>query len=198
MSISDEMLATRAQTGDIESEEALMRKYKSLVRMKARAFYIAGADEEDVVQEGMIGLLKAIRQYDADKNAAFGTFADLCITRQIITAIRDAGRKKHQPLNTSLSLSEPVGTDAENVTLEDTLRDDETIDPESMYILKDIVAYISHNEGSLLSDFEMKVLAELMRGSDYETIAEKLGRTPKSIDNAVRRAKKKIAQYISA
>ena len=198
MNNSDENLALEAQNGNIDSEELLMRKYKSLVRMKARAFYIAGADEEDVVQEGMIGLLKAIRQYDPDRNASFGTFAGLCITRQIITAIRDADRKKHQPLNTSLSLNELVGEGTGGVTLEETLRDDGTIDPESMYILKDIVSYISHNEDSLFSDFEMRVLAELMRGSDYEDIAAKLGKSVKSIDNAVRRTKKKIAEYISA
>lgn len=198
MITSDETLALGAQTGDIEAEEQLMRKYKSAVRKKARAFYIAGADEEDVVQEGMIGLLKAIRQYNPDRNASFGTFAELCITRQIITAIRDADRKKHQPLNKSLSLSEPVAAGAENVTLEDTLRADGDTDPESMYILKDIVAYITQNEDSMFSDFEMKVLTELLRGSDYDAIAEKLGKTPKSIDNAVRRTKKKIAKYISA
>ncbi|MBQ8151280.1 MAG: sigma-70 family RNA polymerase sigma factor [Firmicutes bacterium] len=195
--VTDEILAKAAQAGDIDAEETLLRKYKETVRMKARLYYIAGADEEDVVQEGMIGLFKAIHQYEPDRNAGFGTFAGLCITRQIISAIRSAGRLKHKILNDSISLNDPVGTGADAITVADTLSDGSSADPETLYLLKDIMEYISHNEDRLLSEFEMRVLTERMKGASLEDIANKLGRSNKSVDNAVRRAKKKIAEYIS-
>ena len=186
---TDEELAVRAQTGDIEAEEMLLRKYKETVRKKARLYYMAGGDDEDVVQEGMIGLFKAIHQYEPGRNAGFGTFAGVCITRQIISAIRSAGRLKHSMLNESMSLSDPIGDGSEDFTLAETVQDDKALDPESLYLLTDIFTYIMHNEDRILSDFEMKVLSELIRGNDIDTIAGRLGRSPKQIDNAVRRTK---------
>lgn len=194
--LSDENLVLSAQEGNIEAEELLMRKYKETVRTKAKMYYMAGADEEDVVQEGMIGLLKAIRQFDADKEASFGTFAGICITRQIISAIRSADRHKHKPLNTSVSLSDPLKEENGEITLEDTLRTNTAENPETLLVIKDIAYYILHNGDNILSDFEMEVLNEVLKGYDYDKIARKLGKNPKSIDNAMQRTKKKIVAYL--
>ena len=198
MSVSDEVLAARAQKGNLAAEEDLMRKYKETVRLKSRMFYIEGADEEDVIQEGMIGLFKAIHQYSADRDSSFGTFAGVCITRQIIDAIRAAGRKKHTILNNSVSLSNPVGSSSDSLTIEDTLRDDSAIGPEDMFVIKDLVYCMIHNSDNIFSEYEMKVLNELMKGREIRDIAEMTGKSSKSVDNAVRRIKKKIAEYISA
>lgn len=195
-SLSDRELALLAQTGNLDAEEALMRKYKETVRTKAKMYYMVGADEDDVVQEGMIGLLKAIRQYDKDKEASFGTFAGICITRQIISAIRTAGRDKHKALNTSVSLSDPVKQESDDITLEDTLRTNMAENPETLLVIKDVVYYILHNGDNILSDFEMEVLNEVLKGHDYDKIAVKLNRNPKSIDNAMQRTKKKIVAYL--
>ena len=195
-SFSDKELVLKAQAGDLDAEESLMRKYKETVKIKAKMYYMAGADEDDVVQEGMIGLLKAIRQYDAKKDAAFGTFAGVCVTRQIISAIRTADREKHKALNTSISLSDPLKDSGDDMTLEDTLRTNMAENPETLLVFKDIVYYIMHNGDNILSDFEMEVLSEMVKGKNYEEIAEKLGRNPKSIDNAMQRIKKKVVAYL--
>ena len=193
---SDNELAAMAQMGNLDAEEALMRKYKEAVRRKAKMYYMAGADEDDIVQEGMIGLLKAIRQYDRDKEAAFGTFASICITRQIISAIRSAGRDRHKALNTSVSLNNPVKHENEDITIADTLRTDAAGNPEELLVIKDLADYIVHNGDNVFSDFEMQVLNEIIKGNDYEAIAKKLGKNSKSIDNAMQRAKKKIVNYL--
>lgn len=195
-SLSDKELVLKAQTGDLDAEETLMRKYKETVRIKAKMYYMAGADEDDVVQEGMIGLLKAIRQYDPEKEASFGTFASLCITRQIISAIRSADRDKHKALNTSVSLSDPLKTEHDDITVEDTLRTDMAEEPETLLVIKDIVNYILHNGDNILSELEMEVLNEVLKGRTHDEIAEKLGKNIKSIDNAMQRTKKKIEGYL--
>lgn len=195
-SCSEKDLVFKAQAGDLDAEETLMRKYKEDVRIKAKMYYMAGADEDDVVQEGMVGLLKAIRQYDADKEASFGTFASLCITRQIITAIRSADRDKHKALNTYISLSDPLKDDDDDITVEDTLRTDMAEDPETLLVIKDIVNYILHNGDNIFSDLEMEVLSEVLKGKSHEEIADKLGKNTKSIDNAMQRTKKKIVGYL--
>ena len=189
-------LVLKAQAGDLEAEETLMRKYKETVKIKAKMYYMAGADEDDVVQEGMIGLLKAIRQYDAEKEVTFGTFASLCITRQIISAIRSAGRDKHKALNTSVSLSDPLKEDSGEMTVEDTLTTNMAENPETLLVMKDIAGYILHNGDNILSDFEMEVLSEVLKGRSHEEIAEKLDKNIKSIDNALQRTKKKIVSYL--
>ena len=193
---SDQELVSLAQQGDLDAEEALMRKYKGTVKIKANMYFMAGADEEDVVQEGMIGLLKAIRQYDPRKDASFGTFASLCITRQIISAIRSAGRDKHKALNTSVSLNKPVERENENITLADTLKANRIENPEELLVIKDVVYYILHNGGNIFSVFEMQVLNEFLKGQDYDRIADKLGKNTKSVENAMQRAKKKIVDYL--
>lgn len=195
-SFSDRDLVLKAQSGDLDAEETLMRKYKETVKIKAKMYYMAGADEDDVVQEGMIGLLKAIRQYDADKETSFGTFAGICITRQIISAIRSADRDKHKALNTSVSLSDPLKDESGEMTVEDTLRTNMAEDPETLLVMKDIAGYILHNGDNILSDLEMEVLSEVLKGRSHEEIAEKLGKNSKSIDNALQRTKKKIVSYL--
>ena len=193
---SDRDLVLKAQSGDLDAEETLMRKYKETVKIKAKMYYMAGADEDDVVQEGMIGLFKAIRQYDADKETSFGTFAGICITRQIISAIRSADRDKHKALNTSVSLSDPLKDESGEMTVEDTLRTNMAEDPETLLVMKDIAGYILHNGDNILSDLEMEVLSEVLKGRSHEEIAEKLGKNSKSIDNALQRTKKKIVSYL--
>lgn len=173
-----------------------MRKYKEIVKIKSRYYYMAGADEDDVVQEGMIGLLKAIRQYDPEKEVSFATFAGVCITRQIISAIRMADREKHKVLNTSVSLSKPVGGEEEDVTLADTLMVSGGESPEALLVVKDLAYYIMHNEGNVFSEFEMQVLNEMVRDNDYEKIARRLKRSSKSVDNAMQRIKKKVIRYL--
>ena len=194
--LPDDKLAALAQSGNLDAEEALLKKYKDAVRIKATMYYMAGADEDDVMQEGMIGLMKAIRQYSPEREASFGTFAGICITRQIISAIRSADRDKHKALNTSVSLSRPLETGNEEVTLADTLSSGTGESPEEMLIFKDIVYYILHNGDNIFSEFEMNVLSEFIKGNDYEKIADKLGKNVKSVDNAMQRTRKKILGYL--
>lgn len=195
--MTDESLALLAQKGDSEAEEFLIRKYKGVVRGKARIYFIAGAEAEDVIQEGMIGIFKAIKSYDKNRNASFHTFAQLCINRQIVSAIKAASRRKHSPLNSSVSLNKPVvGEENEEGTLGETLSSEVHADPETMLVYKEIIDYIMHNEGGMFSDFELKVWNERMKGKTYTQIAEELNKSPKAIDNAMQRTKKKIVAYM--
>ena len=195
-------LAAEAQAGDALAEETLIRNYSGIVYKKARAYFMAGADAEDVVQEGMIGLLKAVRSYDADKNASFGTYAERCVTNQIISAIRSADRIKHKPLNTSVSLNKPVsaeassGADQQEITLGDTLSTNPADSPDEMLIIKDVAYYILNNGDNVFSDLEMKVLNEYIKGFTSSQIAERLGKSSKSVDNALQRTKKKVNTYL--
>ena len=195
-------LAAEAQAGDALAEETLIRNYSGIVYKKARAYFMAGADAEDVVQEGMIGLLKAVRSYDADKNASFGTYAERCVTNQIISAIRSADRIKHKPLNTSVSLNKPVsaeassGADQQEITLGDTLSTNPADSPDEMLIIKDVAYYILNNGDNVFSDLEMKVLNEYIKGFTSSQIAERLGKSSKSVDNALQRTKKKVNAYL--
>ena len=189
----DEQLAVEAQSGDITAEETLIRKYSYIVTRKAKAFFMAGADADDVVQEGMIGLLKAVRKYDPSKNASFATFAEICVTSQMISAIRSAERIKNKALNTSVSLNVPEN---EGTTLENMLQANYADTPEEMLLFKDVTYYILNNGDNVFSDFEMRVINEAIKGYSYDQIAQKLGKTPKSIDNALQRAKKKINDYL--
>ena len=198
------LLAAEAQAGDALAEETLIRKYSGIVYKKARAYFMAGADAEDVVQEGMIGLLKAVRTYDADKNASFGTYAERCVTNQIISAIRTADRIKHKPLNTSVSLSKPVTgsaagqstSDGAEITLGDTLSTQPADSPDELLIIKDVAYYILNNGDNIFSDFEMQVLTEYIKGFTSGQIAERLGKSPKSVDNALQRTRKKVNSYL--
>ena len=197
-------LAAEAQAGDSLAEETLIRKYSGIVYKKARAYFMAGADAEDVVQEGMIGLLKAVRSYDVDKKASFGTFAERCVTNQIISAIRSADRIKHKPLNTSISLYKPLSgegapsgaADTSEITLGDTLSTNPADSPDEMLIIKDVAYYILNNGDNIFSDLEMKVLSEYIKGFTSGQIAERLGKSSKSVDNALQRTRKKVNAYL--
>ena len=191
-SMTDEDIALLAQQGDADASEYLLNKYKNFVRSKARSYFLVGADHEDIVQEGMIGLFKAFRDFRPDKLASFHAFAEICVTRQIITAIKTATRQKHIPLNSYVSLSEPLYDDNEDKTLVDMLAARKTIDPEEMFLRREKNEMLNAEIESKLSDLEKTVLSLYLGGMNYHEIAAELSRTPKSIDNALQRIKNKL------
>ena len=174
INIPDEELAVLSQNGDAQAEELLIRRYMDIIRAKARIYFIAGADSEDVIQEGMIGLYKAIRSYSVDKEASFATYAEVCINSQIITAIRAAARMKHEPLNTFISLSAPMGD--ENVTMEEKLCLVGDGDPGVEILAEDFNQMVVENKGRIFSKMEHAVLKMFMAGSSVNSppIVEKL------------------------
>ena len=194
--MTDEELVRLAQEGDNDALEYLLNKYKNFVRSKARSYFLIGADHEDIVQEGMIGLYKAIRDYRTDKQASFRAFAELCITRQIITAIKTATRQKHIPLNSYVSLNKPIYDEESDRTLLDVITEDSFSNPESMIISKEDVGVIKGKIGSLLSELELDVLINYMEGKSYQEISAETGRHLKSIDNALQRVKRKLQRYL--
>lgn len=194
--LSDEQLVTMAQEGSETAVELLMEKYKSLVKFRAKQYFIVGAENEDVVQEGMIGLFKAIRAYDDRKEASFKTFAEQCINNQILSAMKKANRLKHQPLNESLSIRSEVSEGDKDAVLEEAIQDAPVNEPEEQMLLKETVTLLRLDEGGMLSEFERQVLAEKMKGHNYLEIAELFDRSPKSIDNALQRIKKKVLAYL--
>lgn len=194
--LTDEQLVKMAQEGSETAEEILIEKYKGLVKNKAKTYYITGADSEDVVQEGMIGLFKAIRSFDADKQAAFKTFADTCVNSQILSAIKKANRKRHKPLNESVSLNKEVDDEKQDISVGDLLQASMDNDPEAILLLQEVVDYLKTYDSGLFSKFEREVWMEKLKGRNYMEIAENLGRSPKSVDNALQRIKKKIVAYL--
>ena len=194
---SDEELLTLLREGDQEAEWELYDRYKLLVRARARTFFLVGADHEDLVQEGMLGLYKAVCEFDSSKNASFRSFAELCITRQILTAIKTATRKKHQPLNTYVSLNQPVyepgSTDR---TLLDILSGMGVSDPEEMLIGRENMEAVARDIQKKLSPLEKQVLGLYIEGLSYQQIGQLLHKPPKSIDNAIQRVKKKLEEHL--
>ena len=196
---SDEGLVDRARGGDERALETLLNRYRHYARAKARTYFLAGADREDIVQEGMIGLFKAVRDFDIQKNTAFRAFAELCITRQIITAIKTATRQKHMPLNSYVSLNKASSTNAdenENRSLEEALVGTEIDDPAELVISSEEIQSIKTSMGRLLSELETEVLQLYIDGKSYQEIADILGRHVKSIDNALQRIKRKLEQHL--
>ncbi|HEX2293829.1 MAG TPA: RNA polymerase sporulation sigma factor SigH [Actinomycetota bacterium] len=196
----DEELVDRARTGDDKAIETLLHRYRHYARAKARTYFLAGADREDIVQEGMIGLFKAIRDFQIEKNTAFRAFAELCITRQIITAIKTATRQKHIPLNSYVSLNKPAAGGAEgdeDRPLSDALVGSATVDPAELVISAEEIASIKQSVGRLLSGLETEVLQLYMDGKSYQEIADMLGRHVKSIDNALQRIKRKLEHHLA-
>ncbi|MBQ8589406.1 MAG: RNA polymerase sporulation sigma factor SigH [Firmicutes bacterium] len=193
--LTDDELVNLARGGDADAEEFLIQKYKDTARSRAHLYFMVGGDKEDIVQEGMIGIFKAIRSYDPEKQASFRTFAELCISRQIITAIKRAGRMKHSPLNTSVSLWRPVSEEDNGNTLADTLSSDSDTDPETVLLLTEIIDYVTQEDSKVFSELEMKVWMEYIQGKSCSQIAAEMVRTPKSIDNAIQRTKRKINLY---
>ena len=194
--LTDEQLVRMAQEGSETAEEILIEKYKGLVKNKAKTYYITGADSEDVVQEGMIGLFKAIRSFDVSKQAAFKTFADTCVNSQIISAIKKANRKRHKPLNESVSLNKEVDDGSQDISVGDILQASMDNDPEALLLLQEVVDYLKTYDSGLFSKFEREVWIEKLKGKNYMEIAEHLDRSPKSVDNALQRIKKKIVAYL--
>ena len=195
-SFSDEQIVEMSHLGDSSAEEYLLDKYKNFVRSKARSYFLVGADHEDIVQEGMIGLYKAIRDYRPDKLSSFRAFAELCITRQIITAIKTATRQKHIPLNNYVSLNKPLYDEESDRTLLDVIVEGRMSDPEELIINMENVGNIRAKINEVLSGLEQEVLNAYLDGKSYQEIAEALGRHVKSIDNALQRVKRKLEKYL--
>ena len=194
--IPDEELVECVRVGDDDALEFLIQKYKAFVRGKARSYFLIGADREDIVQEGMIGLYKAIRDFRDDKLASFKAFAELCITRQIITAIKTATRQKHVPLNSYISLDKPIYDEDSDRTLMDVIGGAKVSDPEELIINQEEFSDIEYKMTELLSELERNVLVLYLDGRSYQEIAVDLSRHVKSIDNALQRVKRKLEKYL--
>ncbi len=194
--MSDEEIVEKAKNGDDIALEYLIKKYKNFVRAKARSYFLIGADKEDIIQEGMIGLYKAIRDFRQDKLASFRAFAELCVTRQIITAIKTATRQKHIPLNSYISLNKPIYDEESDRTLLDVLSGVRITDPEDLIISREELKRIENKIGEILSDLEWEVLMLYLQGKSYQEIALDLDRHVKSIDNALQRVKRKLERYL--
>ena len=195
-SMLDEEIVESARDGGSLAIEYLITKYKNFVRAKARSYFLIGADREDIIQEGMIGLYKAIRDFRSDKLASFRAFAELCITRQIITAIKTATRQKHIPLNSYVSLNKPIYDEDSDRTLLDVISGSKITDPEELIINREEFGDIEEKMGEILSDLEWKVLMAYLDGKSYQEIAFELSRHVKSIDNALQRVKRKLERYL--
>ncbi len=194
--MNDEQVVEMCHQGDSEAEEYLLNKYKNFVRAKARSYFLIGADHEDIVQEGMIGLYKAIRDFKPEKLSSFRAFAELCITRQIITAIKTATRQKHIPLNSYVSLNKPLYDEESDRTLLDVIMEGRISDPEELIINRENLGNIHNKISEVLSGLEQEVLQAYLDGKSYQEIADALGRHVKSIDNALQRVKRKLEKYL--
>ncbi|CDF58910.1 RNA polymerase factor sigma-70 [Thermobrachium celere] len=192
----DEEVVELAKKGDNKAEEYLINKYKNYVKSKAKTYFIVGAEKEDLYQEGMIGLYKAIRDFKPETLASFRAFAEICITRQIITAIKTATRQKHIPLNSYISLNKPVYDEESDRTLMDVLSTIYVSDPEELIISKEQRRKIERRMKEVLSDLELEVLRSYLNGKSYQEIACDLDRHAKSIDNALQRVKRKIEKLL--
>jgi RNA polymerase sporulation-specific sigma factor len=194
---SDEDLVERYQHGDTQAMEILLSRYRDYPRAKARSYYLVGADRDDLIQEGLIGLYKAIRDYQRGNNATFRTFADVCITRQILTAVKTATRHKHGPLNTGISLATPMSaSDDPDRVLADVLEAPRSSDPAELVVSMEGVSSIKVAFIGSLSRFEAEVLSLYLGGSSYQEIGQILQRHVKAIDNALQRIKKKLEVHI--
>lgn len=193
--MDDEDIVKRVHEGDLQALEYMINKYKNFVRAKAKSYFLIGADREDIIQEGMIGLYKAIRDYKGDKFSTFRAFAELCITRQMITAVKTATRQKHIPLNSYVSLDKPIYDDESDRTLLDVIGGSRVSDPEQLLINQEKYDDIELKMSEILSDLEQKVLMLYLDGRSYQEISADLKRHVKSIDNALQRVKRKLERY---
>ncbi len=196
--ITEEEVIMFAKSGNSKAEEYIINKYKNFVRAKARSYYLIGADKEDIIQEGMIGLFKAIRDYNTDKMASFKVFAELCITRQMITAIKTATRQKHKPLNSYVSLNKPVFDEESDRTLLDIIAGEKITNPEELMISKEEMNFMELLIKENLSSFEIKVLNFYLQGKTYNDISGLIDKPIKSIDNALQRIKRKLEKYVQS
>ncbi len=194
--MTDEQVVRLAQQADGTALEYLLNKYKNFVRSKARSYFLIGADHEDIVQEGMIGLYKAIRDFREEKLTSFRAFAELCITRQIITAIKTATRQKHIPLNSYVSLNKPLYDEESDRTLLDVITEGWEANPEEVLINREDVSLIEGRIGKMLSGLEKQVLLRYLEGKSYQEISQEMKRHVKSIDNALQRVKRKLQKML--
>ena len=194
--MTDEQVVRLAQQADGTALEYLLNKYKNFVRSKARSYFLIGADHEDIVQEGMIGLYKAIRDFREEKLTSFRAFAELCITRQIITAIKTATRQKHIPLNSFVSLNKPIYDEESDRTLLDVITEGWEANPEEVLISREDVSVIEGRIGKMLSGLEKQVLLLYLEGKSYQEISAEMHRHVKSIDNALQRVKRKLQKML--
>lgn len=194
--LTDEEIVELAKNGNVTALEYLINKYKNFVRAKARTYFLIGADREDIIQEGMIGLYKAIRDYRYDRQASFRAFAEICVTRQMITAIKTATRQKHIPLNSYISLNKPVFDEESERTLGEVVTTEKEGNPEEMFINQENLMDIESTMQRILSPLEQDVVNLYLEGKSYTEIAQKLGRHVKSVDNALQRVKRKLEQYL--
>mgnify|MGYP002264853153 CR=1 FL=1 len=194
--MTDEQIVQLAQAGEEPALVYLLNKYKNFVRSKARSYFLIGADHEDIVQEGMIGLFKAIRDYREDRLSSFRAFAELCITRQIITAIKTATRQKHIPLNSYVSLNKPIYDEESDRTLLDVITEGYLANPEDVLINREDMSLIEVRIAQSLSPLERQVLAKYLQGKSYQEISRDMKRQIKSIDNALQRVKRKLAKIM--
>ena len=193
---TEEEIVAEAKEGNSLAQEIIINKYEAFIRGKSRSYFLIGADKEDIYQEGMIGLYKAIRDFNGEKSTSFRAFAELCITRQIITAIKTATRQKHIPLNTYISLNKPVSEEESDRTLLDIISSIRTTDPEELIISQEQKEFIEEEINKVLSDLEIQVLQSYLEGKSYQEIACDLDRHSKSIDNALQRVKKKLEKCL--
>ncbi len=196
--LSDEELVSLACGGENGALDFLLKKYSATVKKIANRYFLVGADHDDLVQEGMIGLFKAVRSFSPEKNASFKSFAELCITRSILTAIKSATRQKHQPLNSYVSLDRPVFDDDDDVTLLDVIGRNETVNPEDIIITQERLGLIRNRVAKFLSTLECQVLIWYLRGENYTDIALRLGKDPKAVDNALQRIRRKFEKIAGA
>ena len=189
-------MVLKASNGDIIALVHIINKYKNFVKAKAKSYFLVGADKEDIIQEGMIGLYKAIRDFDGSKTNSFKCFAEICITRQIITAIKTATRQKHIPLNSYVSLNKPIYDEESDRTLMDIIAASIITDPEELIISKEELKNIESKMNEILSKLELQVLELYLNGKSYQYIADIIGRDVKSIDNALQRVKRKMEKYL--
>jgi len=194
--MSDEDLIEEIRLGNLEAQNYLLQKYKSLVSVKSKRFFIVGAENDDIVQEGMIGLYKAIKSFDGGKDNSFKTFANICIERQLITAIKTSNRQKHIPLNTSFSLDNTAYEENDDVSIMDILNTNLVEDPLEMITKKENTKILEKKIDENLSKFEKKVLEKYLEGYSYESIASILNTSAKSVDNAIQRIRKKAIKNI--
>lgn len=196
--MTDEQLIEEMQNGDREIMDHIMNKYKPMVRKKARAMFLLGGENEDLIQEGMIGLIKAVRDYEKDQGASFASFAELCVSRQMYSAIAASKRKKHLPLNSYISLYEEseVRRDGKKMPLIDTIEPEQETDPEALYFGKEYTEAFVEQLKDSLSPLENHVLDLHLMGTDYRKIAELLDKSPKSIDNAIQRIRSKAEKML--
>ncbi len=194
--LKDTELVMLAKKGNSKAVSILISKYKNFVRSRSKSYFIVGADKEDIIQEGLIGLFKAIRDYNPDKKTSFRAFAELCIMRQIITAIKTATRQKHLPLNSYVSLNKPIFEDNGERVMADVIASTRSCNPEEIYVALELTKSIKEKMKKYLSGLESKVLAEYLKGLSYYEVAKNIGKHIKSVDNALQRIKRKIQETI--